>query len=65
MAAGFYDIATFSYLWLQATDIVKSIGPDLRSTPWMRPDPQNADEQVPNTRMAELLVPKIERAKEI
>jgi len=65
MAAGFYDIATLTYLWLQAREVVKSIGPDPRSAPWMRPDPQNADEPLPDTRMAESLVPMIEDTKEM
>lgn len=63
MAAGFYDIATSSYLWLQAVGAsVKSIGPDPRSAPWMRPDPGNADALTAANPAASILLPSARSA---
>jgi len=65
MAGGFYDIAQFTFVWLQAAGIVTSVGPDPRATPWLRPEIEVTEGREMDLRTARRLVPEIDTTKRL
>ena len=65
MAGGFYDIAQFTFVWLEASSAATSVGPDSRATPWLRPEIETTEGREMDLRAARRLVPEIDTTRRL